>query len=548
VSTLVAAVVSIAVLTASGALPCYVTMGRSWQALFVAPLAGSVVAGVAGACSLVVAGSTLTWFVTLSGIGFVISVLAVLVRRGRARTSSRDGGSDLSVYGSLATGVRRAAGCVAALVVVGCSIWELRPLKVPSVGFDARDIWLLRASWFADGHQALLSAFRNSQFLIAHASYPPLVSATVGVAWELTGNHNDRLGVVVIALLNACAVASTAWCLVEAGRTTAGRESRRGQLVPLAAGVLSGGLFVVVAFGIFGQFATNGYADPLWSAAAAGAVGFGLLLPRRRSYTAAAVVLLAVAGLTKVEGTATAIGIVALVAMRAALGTRPKRAAFKPVVLGLGGIVALGAWTAITRLEHTTSDGNTSGTLEGTASSRLRLTFDAMSPHLHVLLLAAPVAAASALLLAGLRRSSGMGNDLWGWASLAAGVAIVGAAYVTGPGDTSVWLLTSVHRTTMYPVVLAWLIVGIWLVVAATGTGRIRSPEPQGRSLRKGPDQEGRRPSRAGHRHCRRWRPSAVVSPGPRVLVVCAEALPETTTPAGIQSDKDSPFWSPTPL
>ncbi len=103
-----------------------------------------------------------------------------------------------------------------------------------------------------------------------------------------------RLGVVTIALLNACALAVAAFALVEAGRRaarrcrTARRPRRAGlperparwpaPLVPMVVGVAAAVLLVFVAAGITEPFLTNGYADPIWSLAAVGAVAYGLQL------------------------------------------------------------------------------------------------------------------------------------------------------------------------------------------------------------------------------------------------------------------------------
>jgi hypothetical protein len=411
------------------------------------------------------------------------------------------------------------------VVVLAAIAWSLRPLRVPSVGWDARAIWLLRGAWFADGHQALRAGFENPQLLLAHVAYPPLVSATAGFSWSLTGNHSYRLGVVIISLLNACAVAALAWVLVEGGRLAAGRlTARRGQIgadgshgtrgtrwavVPAATGVVVAGLLVLATFGVIGPFATNGYADPLWSIAAAGAIGYGLCLPLRAKYVGVAAILLAVCGLTKVEGTATAAGIIVLLVARwVASGWRQRRARgaerpegssmrslrpiWVPVLIGVGGIIALEIWPQLTKLVHASRDVNTSGAREGTMSSRFHLTFHAMTPHLHVLLLAVPIAVVGGVLLARNRRRLGLANDLWAWAGLAVGLLAVGGAYVTGPGGTAGWLLTSVHRTTMFPAITAWLIVALWAVVGAAGpeaapvaprADESQPPEEQSRDL-----------------------------------------------------------------
>ena len=368
----------------------------------------------------------------------------------------------------------------------------LLPLRVPSVGWDARAIWLLRSSWFLQGHEYLLYAMRdpNPSALITHASYPPLVSTAAAVSWQLTGNHSERLGVVVVALLNATATFATAWVIVEIGRI-AGRKQEpenRARFAELI-GAVCAVLFVLVAFDVFGPFATNGYADPLWSMAAAGAIGYGLILPCNKRNVGAAAILIAVSGLTKTEGTATALVLVILISARYALdavqlrmheasdlGPRHRfkvagRALWPVIACGTAGIVFLSLWPALVKVEHTARDSNTSGSRQGTWTSRSHETYTAMAPYLHILLLAIPVAVVAGMVLARGRSKLDLGNDLWAWLGLLGGMVVIAAAYVSGPGNTYFWLLTSVHRTTMFPITAAWLILAVWTVLALVSMG-----------------------------------------------------------------------------
>jgi hypothetical protein len=464
-----AAVVSLVVLGAAGAVPAWTLVGVRWHVLPLAPLVGAVLAAVAGACTLAVAGTIVPWFV---GLAVATTLVALAVGRRLPRHDRRPRRSEPE-------SVRR-AGWAGALLVLASAAWSLRPLRVPSVGWDARAIWLLRASWFAGGHGFLRAAFGDTADLVAHASYPPLVSSAVAVSWEVTGVHTYRLGVVVIALLNACAAAALGWALVEAGLEAARRvDAGRRRALALGVGVAAGPLLVLAAFGVAGPFATNGYADPLWSFAAAGAIAYGLLLPFEARHVATAAILLAVAGLTKQEGVATAMVLTVLVVLRSLAhygraGAKQRAAVWWCVAAGLAGLALLGAWPVLSRLLHAPRDVNTSGPRVGTYWHRADLTVHWMAPHLHVLLFAVPIAAIGALFFRAERRATGLGNDGWSWAGLAAGLAVVGGAYVTGPGNTAFWLLTSVHRTTMFPAITAWLIVGGW-VVAATGTP-VRTP------------------------------------------------------------------------
>ena len=444
-TTLPAACAALLALGAAGAAPVLCVVGVRWQALFLAPLGGAVIAAIAGTCVVALAGSTIVWFVGLSLVGLAAGV-AVLRSRYRRDRPPTDPSSPRGLWISRIIGL---------LLVVIAVAWSLQQLRVPSVGFDARGFWLLRASWFVAGHQVTLAAFRNSLLLADHASYPPLISAAVAVSWQITGNHTYRLGVVMTSLLNGCAIASAAWVLIETGDLAsrlrippthgdqdAPADNRRQSVfsVPLIVSRVAAGLFVLLVFAVIGPFATNGYADPLWSVAAAGAIGFGLLLPLTPANVGAAGILLGVAGLTKAEGTATAIAIIALIAARSVWerwrvqdrsvgrgrhSVSQKQSRTTPIIIGLVGILALAVWPVLMRLIGAAKDVNTSGRRQGTMISRLHLTFNAMSPHLHVLLLAVPISLLGGLFLRVERRGSGIDTDLWAWAGLCAGLLVV---------------------------------------------------------------------------------------------------------------------------
>jgi hypothetical protein len=495
VTTLAAACLTVLVLAGAGAAPVVLAVGVRWQSLLLAPLGGAVMAAVAGLFVVAFAGSTIDWFIGLSIAGLGLGAAGMLVR-GRVDRPRDD---------RTGSGGRPASRVIGWSMVAVAVTWSLLPLRVPSVGLDARAIWLLRSAWFASGHQVTLAALRNPQLLVAHASYPPLISATTAVAWQVTGVHTYRLGVVITALLNGCALAVVAGVLIESGALAADRATRSGMkgrdnrvashlrsslsAPPIVGGVVAA-LFVLVVFGVFGPFATNGYADPLWSVAAAGAIGYGLLLPVTRSNRAVAGVLLGVAGLTKDEGIATAMALIVLIVARSVMwgwsidsrsvagAGRPvtrMRSALVPVAVGCTGILALAIWPALMRFIGAARDVSTSGARQGTMITRLHLTVNAMWPYLHVLLLAVPISLVGALLLRAERRGLGIGADAWAWAGLVSGLLVVGWAYVTGPGNAPFWLATSVHRTTIYPAIVAWLIVAEWAVIATCSSwSRVR--------------------------------------------------------------------------
>ena len=182
------------------------------------------------------------------------------------------------------------------VAILGACLWCLRGLATPTVGFDARALWLMRAGWFLQSHHQLLIDMRVRDVLLVQTAYPPLVSAVDRSGMAGHRRPVDRLGVVIIALLNTCALAVAAFALIDAGRgpppvclPTAWRRSaanrrrherdfRGGAVGPIVVGVVSAVLLVFVAFGITEPFMTNGYADPIWSLAAVGAVAYGLQL------------------------------------------------------------------------------------------------------------------------------------------------------------------------------------------------------------------------------------------------------------------------------
>ena len=346
-----------------------------------------------------------------------------------------------------------------------------------------------------DHHNAVIDLRNIGPF--THGAYPPLVSSTVGVVWLIAGNGADRAAQIVVSLVNGCAVLTAAWAVAEAGfiasRRLGGRwkpsavsdvpplTGRRANLqtwttLPMSAGVIVAGLLIFTTFGIVEPFATNGYADPLWSAAAVGAVAFGLQLPPSRSAIGTAAILLAVAGETKVEGTVVAVVLVVLVTIRWVMGRRRVRDSFgrslKALAVAGGGIAFLAAWPLLMLAMNTTA-GLSSGSLHlSELSSRIDPIYEAMQKHLYVIPLTVIVAVAGALLLSRVRRVAGTGNDIWAWGALLAGLLVLAGAYLEGNGglpSLDLWLRTSAHRTTEFPALMAWWITAEWIVVGCTG-------------------------------------------------------------------------------
>ncbi len=458
-STAAAAALTIGVLALAGLLPVLALVGARLVVVPLLPLAGAVLAALSGACCIALAGTLLMWFVLWSAAAAALAAVFLIGRRGLLQRMGREARRELRPL--LVGGV---------LALVAAAAWALRTLRVPNVGFDARSIWLLHAQWLLHGHALASADIRNHFFVVSHPSYPPLISSVMSLSWAVTGTTADRVAVVTVALLNGCALVVAGWGVVEAARRGMARtqHSARRQTAIILAGIVIAVLVVLVAGGVLGVFATNGYADPLWSLAAVGAVLFGLVLEPTGSDLGVVTVLLGVAGLAKVEGTAIAIVLLLVVGLRRQLQRdRPSGWSLRPLLAIGAGVVALSGWELITVVLGVPTDPSIAGKGQGSLVSRAEGTWDAAVPHLHVVVLAGFCAVVGYFLLRTVRQRLGLGNDLWAWLALAVAVGVLGGAYVFGPGNLELWLATSVNRTTIFVALMAWWMVATWAVCAS---------------------------------------------------------------------------------
>jgi hypothetical protein len=479
-ATAPSALVTMLVLFAAGLLPALALAGPRVVTLPLAPLAGAVLAALAATCLVAWGWSFLAWFTVLAAVAAVVVVALWIVRPDRRPPSLRgELGQTGRIFGSRLVWALGAAG------VVGACVWSLRGLATPTVGFDARAIWLLRAGWFFDSHRQVLIEFKSLDIPLVQSTYPPLVSAVAALARAVTDNSSLRLGVVVVALLNTCALLVATLALLDAGQTVvrhllspseeAGgtrrvargegeRWSRLPALVPPVAAAAAAVLLVFIAFGITEPFMTNGYADPLWSLAGVGAIAWGLQLPFTRTNQGVAVVMLLVAATTKNEGIATACALVVLLAARGLANLprcRRRGRWWQPVLVAVGELALIGAWPALMHRIHARGVASSHSPVSAWPS-RARATYDWMAPYLHVLVLAVPLALVAGVALGRVRRGGGLGNDLWAWAALASGLFLIGADFVTGSPTIVAWLETTVHRVTEFAALAGWWILAMW--------------------------------------------------------------------------------------
>ncbi len=474
-STPAAAALGLVLLGALGALPVVALVGLRWLSLVLAPVAGAVVTGLAAAAALAVGGPLVAWAWVLAGLGAGLSVAWWLRRPDRRPWGRGRPPEDRA---------RMVVVAVGGLLTVVAAILSLRGLSTPTIGFDTRALWALRSGWMLHDHSQMLLDFKVPELLIGQSGYPPLVSAEAAFVWGMTGVHAARLEVVVVALVDVLCLVGLGVGILAVGRRAVASGTGLLRLLPAVAAAVAAPAMVLVGAGITEPFLTNGYADPMWSLCAAGAVLFGLLLPSTRSNQAVALLLLTAAGMSKQEGMFTALCLLALIVARQ-LGHLPsgrRRRSRLGVIAAAAAasVAAMAAWPVAIAI---TGSRQVSSPLSPTATwgHRAHEVARGFWPSLHVLALALAVSAFGALVLRARRRRLGLGNDVWAWAGLLAGLGVVSGVLVTGSAPVVPWIEGSVHRVTQFPAVTGWLIVVIWTVTGAAAATSGSSAEPVGR-------------------------------------------------------------------
>lgn len=458
-----AAATSLAELALIGLVPTVALLGLRLAAVPLAPVVGAVTCALGASASLAVGGPLLLW---TTGLGLVAGGASALWwwrspdrRPWRRRAPSVDAGE-------------RALLAIGALGALAAAAWSLRGLGTETIGFDTRALWALRSGWMLHDHAQMLLDFKIRQFLIGQSGYPPLVSAEAAFAWGATGLRSARLEVVLVALLDLCGLLALAAGLLAAGRAAGEQLVGRARLLPIGAGAVAAIAIVPIGAGLAEPFLTNGYADPMWAICAAGALVFGLLLPIRPQWQAAAGVLVVGAGMSKQEGMFTAICIVGLVLLRQICSERDRSARRRRAArAGTAALLELGAMAAWPLAIAATGSRQVSSPLSPPSDwpHRAHAVLTGFSPSLHVLVLALAVSAVGWAALWKVRRRAGLGADPWSWAGLVAGLGVVGGVLTTGSAAVGPWIEGSVHRVTQYPALAGWTIVAAWAIVAAAG-------------------------------------------------------------------------------
>jgi hypothetical protein len=475
-STTEGAIVGLLVLSAGGLLPALALARMRLVTIPLVPLCGAVMSSLAVTAMTAIGWSVVGWYVTLSVLG-AVAVGAMWWRFPSVRpwgaATPRD---EAPHWMNLAAGLGGLIVCVLCLSV----------LKSTVTGYDTRDIWLMHPLWYLQGHTLTVATLRKPVYAYGHPPYPPFIGGSVALTWLAAGTKSYRLGVVMIALLNTLAIFAAGTAMVGLAARLALSTGRVRRVSIRWAGVAAMVSLMVVAFAVAGGIIADGYADVLWSAAAVGAVTYGLMLPINAANLGAAAILASAAGLTKLEGTLTAAAVVGLIGARYFLARRSDGTA--PALVRAGALAVsmwavIGVWPVLIRLLHAHPDVAFGGYRRGTDSGRLAAAWNA-SIHLttsHFVLIAGGVlvAVVAAFFLNRSRRSARLGNDLWAWVVVALELAVIFGAYMVGPGHVVGWVKVTIKRTTTFPLLEVWWIAATWTILAVCGDRSSSEPTVQ---------------------------------------------------------------------
>ncbi len=485
---------ALCLLTFPALVPTVAVVGLRPTALFLVPLAGSVLAALAAEFELAIGGSILPWFVVLAALANVVGVWQLWKIASRATIEVEPAPhpsvrAPLRRFGRVLRLTPSPWSWITILAVAGAVAWPLQALRTPMIFDDAYAIWTLHSIFIYGGHHAFLSGLKNPAYGFSNPDYPPLVPASGAMAFVSEGRIDIRLAVILTSVLNACGLGVIACGIVEAAKRK-GQAVARGAAIAVAVGVC------LVGFGLAGGYAIAGYADLLWAATATAAIVFGLLLPRSSRNLAVAWLCATVASLTKNEGLTTALMIFVLIALRYLVALRASSSS----LIGFGGsgvdenylkvrplpsgwarrtmfavtavVIAIVmtapglAWAALVKIDGI---GNAFlGRSPQTVEQRVRPTLAGLADNLHILPVAAVVAFVGLLILRSDRSRVGLGSSLWLWLVVLGSLTALALTYLFGAFEIHWWLSTSVQRTTIFANLALYTDLSIWLVVAAS--------------------------------------------------------------------------------
>jgi hypothetical protein len=431
-----------------GFLPALAAARRSPAIVFLAPVAGALMAAVGAQIELGIGGSLVTGYVLVA----VVVNLAVIVwwltmgrSRPRVRVTWLRPPSEWYVF--------------TLVILLGVLAFPLTGLHAEDVGWDTNSIWITHAQLVSGGHHVLLTGLTDPSYLFANPDYPPLLPAAGALGYAFFGRGDILIPAFITELMAACGLGLVGTGIAALGHT--GRQLTRFIGLGVAAALCLAG------FAVSGVPGISGYADLPWAAVAVAAIIWGLVLPRSNQALVIAWICAAAASLMKNEGLTTALALIVLIAFRyrpLTLGNTLRawmqRAAFV-VIPAVPGVISavearlIGLADAFFRASSTQS-----------LATRARATVDGMAQHLAIAPVAVAVLIIGSLYLRRDRMRMDLANPLWLWAGALFGVAGIFITYLTGGFSIQAWLNASVDRTMIFAQLALYAEVAIWLVIA----------------------------------------------------------------------------------
>ena len=310
--------------------------------------------------------------------------------------------------------------------------WTLSTLQRVQVSYDGRSIWFFHARMLTGGHSPYLS--QASAFPFSHPDYPPLVPASVSLSWRLAGTVDYRTGQLTLAALTACATV-----LAVLGVARALDQARWEAPVSAAVGV-------AVLYGVWDEYATNGFVDPLCAGLVLAAMVHGLLVRPDRRRTPLALGLVVLAAFSKNEGLTFVLVVMAAIFVRQVLERGAGERVPWRVFVGVLGLVL--AWPAVAHVHGIPSDLTSGSQLVGDAARplpRLKVVLEFLGHLLPGVTIGLMGLVAVSVLVH--RQQRGRIALLLA-AQLLCALALLGV-YAFGPLEIHYWVNSSLFRTSM---------------------------------------------------------------------------------------------------
>ncbi len=441
----------VAVMVVTSGAPVWALTRDPWLSVAAVPLLYGLLAAVSGVGATLLGVSVLAVFVPITIVANATAAYVLFCHH-----TSR-GGRQLMAGAAIAV----------------ATICGLMPLKAPFLGWDTRTHWLGPARWYYGGGTYVRHALTNHAF--AHPTYPPLLAASAGTLWLFEGHIDLRSGQVVISLMNFGAV-------LMVGLAIPRLFPKMGALPTITAI-----LMVLATFGVAGTNATNGYADLLWAASATAAVAYLLLANPTRVNVGVGSLALAVAGLTKVEGTVFALALVGACAWKYRRGL-PRIA----LVLAAGAVVVV--WPVFVRLLGTENeiqgkDVASLLTFRGEIWRRIIPTAGSLISATGGVLIVAALCALIGRNVAGpARERAHIGSSAWVWALVGFTAIALSMDYILATDGLTNHLDSSVERVTIVLRLLLMLDITLWVLCAVRTLANTRHPERTMPSAPSAPD------------------------------------------------------------